>query len=172
VLVDRLVIGPDMRQRLVDTTEICYREAAEVIFERSDGGERLRFSERFECKRCGLEFLDPEPRLFSFNSPFGACPRCQGFGNTLDIDMDRVIPNRFLSLDQGAIEPWTKPMYRYWLRDFRQSMRKKVRMNVPFCKLTAEELKLVMDGAPDTDGIRDFFRWLESKKYKLHVRVF
>src|ERR1019366_3979330 len=108
LLVDRLAIGPDLHQRLVDTIEICYREAGELIFE--SAGEReavgagqpashgqvarpLRFNEKFQCKTCLLEFTQPEPILFSFNSPIGACPRCQGFGNTIDFDMDRAIPD-------------------------------------------------------------------------------
>src|SRR5208283_4211877 len=79
VLVDRIVMGPDLHQRLVDTIEICYREAGEVIFESAAGGDRLRFNEKFQCKTCLLELAQPEPILFSFNSPIGACPRCQGF---------------------------------------------------------------------------------------------
>ncbi len=104
VLVDRLVIGPGLHQRVVDSIEICYREAGEVIFEHAGEPLRtLRFSERFACKTCNLEFLTPEPRLFSFNNPYGACPRCQGFGNTIDYDLGLVIPDPTLSLDQGAI---------------------------------------------------------------------
>ncbi len=104
-LVDRLVISPDMRQRLVDTVEICYREAGEVIFEPAGGGESIRYNEKFSCKRCGKEFLTPEPSLFSFNNPFGACKRCQGFGNTIDYDMDLVIPDKSISIAQGAVDP-------------------------------------------------------------------
>ena len=72
---------------------------------------RLRFSESFECKYDGTVYATPEPRLFSFNNPFGACPTCQGFGNTIGLDLDLVIPNPGLTLDEGAIEPWTKPQY-------------------------------------------------------------
>ena len=82
--------------------------------------ERLVFNERFECKKCGAIYQEPEPRLFSFNNPYGACPRCQGFGNTIDFDLDRVIPDKGKSLDEGAIEPWTKPRY----RSLRMEMRK------------------------------------------------
>ena len=74
--------------------------------------KRLRFSAAFECKHCHLRYEEPEPRLFSFNNPYGACPRCQGFGNTIDFDLDLVIPDKSLTLQQGAIEPWTKPKYR------------------------------------------------------------
>ena len=130
VLVDRIAIAPDLHQRLVDTIEICYRESGEVIFEAAAGGERLRFNERFECKTCDREFAQPEPILFSFNSPFGACPRCQGFGNTIDFDMNRVIPDPSLSLDEGAVDPWTKPKYRSWLGNFKKHAPK-VRMRRP-----------------------------------------
>src|SRR5205085_8688097 len=98
-LVDRLAIGPDLHQRLVDTIEICYREGGEVIFESAANGEQLRFNERFQCKTCLQEFAEPEPILFSFNSPAGACPRCQGFGRTIDFDLNRVIPDTSLSID-------------------------------------------------------------------------
>jgi excinuclease ABC subunit A len=166
VLVDRIAIGPDLHQRLVDTIEICYREAGEVIFESAAGRDQLRFNEKFQCKTCLLEFAQPEPILFSFNSPIGACPRCQGFGNTIDFDMDRVIPDPSLSLDQGAVEPWTKPKARSWLGNFRKSARGKVRFGVPFADLNDDEREAVYA------FIRRFFGHLETKKYKLHVRVF
>ena len=135
VLVDRLAIpageaGPDLHQRLVDTIEICYREAGEVIFESAGAtaaSSVLRFNEKFQCKTCGMEFAQPEPILFSFNSPVGACPRCQGFGNTIDFDMDRVIPDKTLTLEEGAVEPWTKPKYRSWLGNFKKTRQGKVR---------------------------------------------
>jgi excinuclease ABC subunit A len=173
VLVDRIAIAPDLHQRLVDTIEICYRESGEVIFEAAAAGaasaaspSQLRFNERFQCKTCGLEFQVPEPILFSFNSPFGACPRCQGFGNTIDYDMDRVVPDKTLTLDEGAVDPWDKPKYRSWLGNFRKHARGGVRLNVPFCDLTEEEREIV------DDFVRRFFDHLDTKKYKVHVRVF
>jgi excinuclease ABC subunit A len=165
ILVDRIAIAPDLHQRLVDTIETCYREAGEVIFESADGSRQIRFNEKFQCKTCGAEFNPPEPILFSFNSPFGACPRCQGFGNTIDFDMDRIIPDKTLTLDEGAVEPWTKPKYRSWLGNFKKSA-KGVRFNRPYCDLTDEERDAV------DAFIRRFLDFLESKKYKLHVRVF
>ena len=167
VLVDRLAIGPGLHARLVDTVEICYRESGEAVFESAAAGTVLRFSEKFACKRCGIEFVEPEPRLFSFNNPFGACPRCQGFGNTIDFDPDLVIPDKTLSIDEGAVDPWTKPKYRSWLGNFRKTARaRKVRLGVPVCELSDAE-RAVLD-----DSIRSFFDFLETKKYKLHVRVF
>ena len=168
VLVDRIVMSSGLRQRVVDSVEICYREAGEVIFEQA-GAEpprRLVFNEKFACKTCNIEFLTPEPRLFSFNNPFGACPRCQGFGNTLDYDFNLIIPDPTLSLDEGAIEPWTKPQYRRFLEGFRRRARGKVRFNVPYCELTEDEREAVLK------GVWAFLDHLETKKYKLHVRVF
>jgi excinuclease ABC subunit A len=165
-LVDRLVISPEMRQRLVDTVEICYREAGEVIFEPAGAGEPIKFNEKFACKVCGKEFLTPEPSLFSFNNPYGACKRCQGFGNTIDYDLDLVIPDKSISIAQGAVDPWTKPTYAGYLADFRQAVKTKVRTNVPFLELSAAERALVFE------HVRKFFREVEKKKYKVHVRVF
>ena len=170
VLVDRLVIAPGLHQRLVDTTEICYRESGEVIFEeatpQSPPPQIRRFSEKFACKQCNIELATPEPALFSFNNPMGACPRCQGFGNTIDYDVNLVIPDASLSLQQGSVEPWTKSQYEWYAGQFKKSSRGKVRWNVPFCDLTDTEQAVVRE------GIRDFFAEVETKKYKVHVRVF
>jgi excinuclease ABC subunit A len=167
ILVDRIAIGPDLHQRLVDTVEICYREAGEVIFESAAGDRQLRFNEKFQCKTCLTEFATPEPILFSFNSPAGACPRCQGFGNTIDYDMDRVVPDKSLSIDDGAVDPWTKPQYRSWLPNFiKHAKGKSVRFDVPYCDLTPRERDILHE------FVRRFFEHLEGKKYKMHVRVF
>ncbi len=167
VLVDRIAIGGDVRQRLVDTVEICYREAGEAIFEPASGGESLRFDEKFTCKKCGMEFVEPEPSLFSFNNPFGACKRCQGFGNTIDFDMDLVIPDRSVSVEKGAVDPWTKPQHAWYLEEeFRRAARGKFRMNVPVFELTVAERAFLHQ------HIRRYFQEVERKKYKVHVRVF
>jgi len=174
-LVDRLVISGDLRSRVVDSVEICYREAGEALFQeaRLEGaGESLRFSERFACKDCGRDFLDPEPRLFSFNNPFGACPRCQGFGNTIDYEEARVIPDRYRTLAEGAVEPWRKPRYRHYLESLKRHSAGKVPVHTPYFELSREALDLLWNGAGRFPGIRGFFRHLETKKYKVHVRVF
>jgi excinuclease ABC subunit A len=165
ILADRLAIRADLHQRIVDTVEICYREAGEVLFQSASDDQRLRFSEAFECKYDGTKFLEPQPALFSFNSPAGACPRCQGFGNTIDYDMDLAIPDQGLTLNEGAIEPWTKPKSEEWAVDFRKTAKGKVRFDVPFCDLNAAEQEVV------TAAVREFFEYLETKKYKVHVRV-
>ncbi len=166
VLADRLGITEDLRQRLVDTVEICYRESGEVIFESAADGTRLRFNEKFSCKFCNIAYSEPQPVLFSFNSPAGACPRCQGFGNTIDFSMDLALPNRALSIAEGAVEPWTKPKGKDWQSSFTRKAAHKVRMDVPFCELSEAEQETVYS------AVREFFASLETKKYKMQVRVF
>ena len=180
-LVDRLVVSADQRSRIVDAVEIGYREAGEVIFETAprngDGDgetpQRLRFSQRFECKNDGSRYEEPEPRLFSFNNPYGACPRCQGFGNTIDFDLDLVIPDKGKTLNEGAIEPWTKPKYRTLFTELKRFSRQAgIPLDVPWYELDAQQQELVVDGDGNFGGVRGFFKHLERKKYKLHVRVF
>ena len=182
VLVDRLAIRPDIRTRLVDSLETCYQEghgqAQIALVPGPDAGSGtttriLKFSDRFECKPCGIVYIKPEPRLFSFNNPFGACSTCQGFGNVMGLDMNLVIPNPSLSLKDGAVEPWTKPQFD-WVRTELRAFTKKagIPMNVPFNELDKSQQKAIINGASGFDGVRGFFDWLETKKYKLHVRVF
>jgi excinuclease ABC subunit A len=177
VLVDRLVVSADGRARIVDATEIAFRESSEVIFEtapREDQPSRqLRFSQRFECKNCGIRYEEPEPRLFSFNNPFGACPRCQGFGNTIDVDLDLVIPDKSKTLNEGAIEPWTKPKYRPLATEMKRFARQAdIPLDVPWAELEPEHRRVIVEGEKKYPGVRGFFKHLERKKYKLHVRVF
>jgi len=177
VLIDRIAIASDVRARIVDAVEQGYREAGEVVFEtvprNGDQPQRLRFSQRFECKNCNLRYEEPEPRLFSFNNPFGACPRCQGFGNTIDFDLNLVIPDKSLTLAEGAIEPWTKPKYRPLATEMRRYARAAgVPLDVPWQDLTADQQNFVISGDGTFWGVRGFFEHLERKKYKLHVRVF
>ncbi|HVH86443.1 MAG TPA: excinuclease ABC subunit UvrA [Terriglobales bacterium] len=177
VLVDRIVLAPDQRARIVDALEIGYRESGEVVFEivpRDEAPRRqLRFSQRFECKNCGRKYEEPEPRLFSFNNPYGACQRCQGFGNTIDFDLNLVIPNPLLTLNDGAIEPWTKPKYRAFQTELKRFAKTHgIPLNVPWCDLEEDQRLLVLHGEGKFPGITGFFSLLERKKYKLHVRVF
>ena len=176
VLIDRISVGPEARLRVVDAVEQGYREAGEVIFETAphEGQpERLRFSQRFECKICNIKYEEPEPRLFSFNNPFGACPRCQGFGNTIDFDLNLVIPDKTLTLAEGAIEPWTKPKYKVFATEMKRYARAAgVPLDVPWQDLSAKEQDFVLHGDGRFGGVSGFFDYLERKKYKLHVRVF
>jgi len=179
VVVDRLQLGgEDEQKRLTDSIETSYREgggAAWVLqLGQGDGADRMHlFSERFECRVCGIAYEDPQPRLFSFNNPFGACPTCHGFGNIVELDMNLVVPDPSKSIAQNAIEPWSKPHYRAQLAELKRAAKKaKLRLDVPWSELTDAERQFVIEGNDDFDGIRGFFRWLDKKKYKVHVRVF
>src|SRR5262249_13787435 len=174
VLVDRLAVRDDVRSRLVDSLEICYQSGeGQAVIQLAGENRRMSFSEGFECKQCGIRFGAPEPRLFSFNNPFGACPTCQGFGNTIGLDLDLVIPNRELSLAAGAIDPWTKPQYDWAQKDLLKFCKQEgIATNVPFRQLSRDQQRTIVKGRNGFDGIIGFFDWLETKKYKLHVRVF
>ncbi len=191
VVVDRIQISgtaDELRQRLTDSIETAYLEGGGAAWavEPGDPGAPSpesraprvhEFSERFECRPCGITYEDPQPRLFSFNNPFGACPVCHGFGNIIELDINLVVPDVTKSIQQGAIEPWSKPHYRAQLAELKKATRKRnVRIDVPWSELSDAEKRFVIDGSTDPDvgysGIRGFFRWLERKKYKVHVRVF
>ena len=188
VLIDRIVVSPDNRARIVDAAEIAYREGGEVLYEEVPREElpvgterrRHRFSTAYECRSCHRPGREPEPRLFSFNNPFGACPRCQGFGNTIDFDLNLVIPDKSLSLNYGAIDPWNRPKYRTWFVELkRQAKALAVPMDTPWQDLTGEQQEILLYGDKRSSsaggtafaGIYGFFAEMERKKYKLHVRV-
>ncbi len=178
VIVDRVQLSGDMRTRLTDSIETAYREGGGAAFaveppSAERGAVTHVFSERFDCQRCGLTYEIPQPRLFSFNNPFGACPTCHGFGNVIELDMDLVVPDASKSIRQGAIEPWSKPHYRAQLAELkRQARRLDVRLDTAWRDLTDAERRVVVEGDGEYEGIRGFFNWLERKKYKVHVRVF
>ena len=178
LLVDRVAVSPESRARLVDSIESCYRQAGEALLVSVPRGPEaaisLRFSERFECKSCRRRYDEPEPRLFSFNNPYGACPRCQGFGNTIDFDLNLVIPDRQKTLAEGAIDPWNKPKYRHLLNDLKRFARvREIPLDTAWADLTTEQQDSVLNGERNAFlGVRGFFNYLERKKYKLHVRVF
>ena len=177
VLIDRLSLSPDIRSRLVDAIETGYREAGEIQFHTvprgDEAAEKLRFSAAFECTTCHRAYREPEPRLFSFNNPFGACPRCQGFGNTIDFDPNLIIPDRSRSLAADVIAPWASGKYRpHHGEMMRFAKSAGIPTNVPWYDLTEQQQNFIQDGYGSFAGIRGFFRALDTKKYKLHVRVF
>jgi excinuclease ABC subunit A len=178
VLVDRIVVSADNRARIVDAAEIGYRESGEILYEilpreQSEAPrERLRFSAAFECKNCHRVYREPEPRLFSFNNPFGACPRCQGFGNTIDFDLDLIIPDKSKTIDDGAIDPWQRPKYRAHQTELKRIARQNgIPTNIPWYDLPTEQQEFILNGSGSFPGVHGFFAAMERKKYKLHVRV-
>ena len=177
VIVDRLKVDGDLRARLTDSIETAYAEGGGAAFaiELGESGPVVhRFSERFECRACNIQYEVPQPRLFSFNNPFGACPVCHGFGNIIELDMGLVVPDSSKSIQQNAIEPWSKPHYRGQLAELKRAAKtRNLRLDVPWADLTPEEKAFVIEGdGASYEGVKGFFRWLERKKYKVHVRVF
>jgi excinuclease ABC subunit A len=185
VIVDRVKVEGDLRARLTDSIETAYTEGGGAAFaiqveSAADGSAGLqagrvhRFSERFECRECNIQYELPQPRLFSFNNPFGACPICHGFGNIIELDMDLVVPDPSKSIADNAIEPWSKPHYRTQLADLKRAAKPRgLRLDVPWSRLTDDERRFAIEGdGASYEGVKGFFRWLERKKYKVHVRVF
>jgi len=179
VVVDRVKVAPDMLTRLTDSIEIAYHEGGGTAFvievdQAGTGTTRHEYSEHFECRTCDLGYEVPQPRLFSFNNPFGACPTCHGFGNIIELDMNLVVPDPSRSVQQDAIEPWSKPHYRKKLADLKRAARvQKIRLDVPWEEMSSQDRQFIIEGDGEGyDGIRGFFRRLERKKYKVHIRVF
>jgi excinuclease ABC subunit A len=165
VVVDRIVIAPDLRMRLHDSLEQASKLSDGLILlipadapaEGEEGGlsEQL-FSEDFACVYCGISMEEPAPRNFSFNSPHGACPSCTGLGMRMEVDPDTVVPDRSLSIEEGALSGWTKGPSQMWLLDVLQTVcrRYKIPMNIPFAELTAKEQRVILYGLPKDETVR------------------
>ncbi len=188
VIVDRVSATADI-SRLTESLETAMAEGygrAVILSESDDDSDRkVNIDGRFwtqrtisrdrRCDACDIDFPDPVARLFNFNNPLGACSNCEGFGETVDYDMDLVVPDRSLSLAEGAIAPWTTPAYEHELDELLELADDyEIPVDVPFKKLKKKHLKLIKTGVPEREfgGLDGFFNWLERKKYKMHVRVF
>jgi excinuclease ABC subunit A len=176
VVLDRIVIREE--PRLSDSIDMAWKEGngriiVMIVDDDSGALSPLPFSSANACDVCGIEMPEPTPLLFSFNHPVGACPSCKGFGNVLSYDAELIIPDTNLSLSGGAIEPWEKPAYRWWKRQFLDGAKEaKIDTKKPYHDLSPEERRKVFKGGEGFYGVDDFFEELESKRYKLHVRVF
>jgi excinuclease ABC subunit A len=171
VVLDRLVIKDE--PRLSDSLEMAFREGQGEVKVLVMGGPVLVFSSSNACDRCGLVLPEPLPILFSFNHPVGACPECKGFGNVLKYDEELIVPDPYLSLSEGAVEPWEKPAARWWKRQMLKAARGSgIDLNTPYNMLPQEQREALFRGNGGFYGINDFFEELEGKRYKLHVRVF
>jgi len=178
VVADRVLVRPKDRMRIIDSLEQAFRFGGGRLdlWIRQDRHRirHLAFSNRLECPDCKIQYSKPIPNLFSFNSPVGACETCRGFGRTIDIDLDLIIPDPRRSLADGAIKPWGDTAdHRVEFDDMMAFCRRtKIPTHTPFERLTKTQKKKIIDGTPDYYGIRGFFRWLETKTYKMHVRVY
>ena len=175
IVLDRLIVKDE--PRLSDSLEIAWKEGKghlRIIFMRNGAIPFAReFSAENACEECGIALPEPSAMLFSFNHPIGACPECKGFGNTLRYDEDLIIPDKTLSLSQGAVDPWNKPACRWWKKQaLAKGKNSGLDVHKPFKAFTPEERDLLYKGADGFYGINDFFEDLEGRRYKLHVRVF
>jgi len=173
VVLDRVVLAAEGRARLVDSLETALREGGGRVTIDVVGATRRAFTEEFRCGACGTALERPQPLLFSFNHPLGACPECKGFGNVLKYDESLVVPDRALSLGAGAVEPWTHPSGKWYQRELVKAARRVgVDLDLPWEQLGERERRLVYEGDGRFPGINGFFEEIESYRYKLHVRVF
>jgi excinuclease ABC subunit A len=175
VVVDRLVVRPDQKGRLVDSLEQAFRFGKgrmALVF--PDHDNRCEpFAARLECPGCNIAYREPTANVFSFNSPLGACDSCRGFGRVIDLDLDLVIPDPSKTLADGVIKPWSTKATEYERRELLSFCRKqKIPTDVPFAQLSEAQRQLIVDGDGKYYGIRGWFRWLEGRTYRMHVRVF
>jgi excinuclease ABC subunit A len=174
VVADRVAFQPSNRSRIMDSLEQAMRSGGGIVdvWLPPDGHEA--FSSRLHCAACNIDYSAASPNLFSFNSPIGACETCRGFGRTIDIDLDLILPDLSLSIEGGAIKPWgNSESHRHEMKDLiRFCRRERIRTDVPFRNLSPGQQRILIEGNSDFYGIRGFFQWLETKTYKMHVRVF
>ena len=201
-VVDRLVVGKKIKSRLTDSLETAYRLGSgylsifllsketkgnpkKSIKKKNSSGNKhniilidkkewtaMPFSSHFLCNCCDIEYKAPTHHMFSFNNPLGACKKCQGFGHTIEIDMDLVVPDKTKTVNEGAIAVWNSPAYSGLLEELQAAAPShNIPLDIPYNKLTKSQLKLINEGAEDFCGIGEFFDLLEEKKYKMHVRV-
>ncbi len=192
VVVDRVTTGQSSQQRLVDSIETAFLKGSgrctillEMAADAASAPGTLVVDERcwqaiplsgsLRCEPCGLDYPALEPRLLSFNSPLGACPDCEGFGNIIDLDLDLIVPDPTKTIRDGAIAPWNTPAYAHELAELLALARDyDLPVDIPFRELSAEHVALIQEGVPERKfgGLRGFFQWLERRKYKMHLRVF
>jgi excinuclease ABC subunit A len=187
VAQDRVTLRADQRSRFLEAAEhaLHYGRGQVHLFADPDFAPAGHYSRGLHSPSTGRTFRPPTPALFSFNSPLGACPRCRGFGRIIEIDYRLAIPDRSLSIDDGAIRCWEGDVYSESKKDLKVFTRKlKIPTNVPFAELTPAQQSFIIDGEPGYGdetgkrwpkywyGLKGFFRWLEKTTYKMHVRVF
>jgi len=188
VVQDRFRFGNAERERVMEALDAALRQgdghlAVHASQDASSAETVWRFSDRLHCAQCDIEYAAPLPSTFSFNSPLGACEACRGFGRVMGIDYGLVVPDETKTLREGAIKPWQTTSYKECQAELEKyAPAAGVRLDVPWNRLTSEERRWVIDGAPDWKGgpqawkhqwygAQRFFDWLESRAYKMHVRV-
>lgn len=171
VVIDRFKVKRGrVRETLAESIESTFKEGeGRISIINADTNEIKNFTKFYEC--CGIRYEEPEPRFFSFNNPFGACPVCQGFGKTMGYEIERIVPNPNLSISEGAIVPWRTVNHSKYLRDLVKANNGKIPLSVPFKDLTAEQVNLIWKGFGSFHGLNGFFKHLEEKTYKMGIRI-
>ncbi len=173
VVLDRVVLDDGQRRRITESVETALREGNGRIEVEIVGAGLRTFAENLRCPTCAIALERPQPLLFSFNHPLGACPECKGFGNVLKYDEARVVPDPTRTLADGAVEPWTYPSGKWYQRQLVKSAKRLgLDLDTPYQALSEDQRRLVYDGNGSFPGIQGFFEEVESYRYKLHVRVF
>jgi len=172
VVIDRFKLsGGDVREKLADSIEVTFKEGEDrLAIINAETFKVEQFNKFYEC--CGIRYEEPEPRFFSFNNPFGACPVCQGFGRVMGYDSELVIPNNNLTILEGAIAPWRTVKFSKYLRDLvKEAKANDIPVNIPFKNLNPEQVNKIWKGFGSFSGIEGYFTKLEEKTYKMHIRI-
>ncbi len=171
IVLDRFKIKKGkVRESLAESMEAAFKEGeGRLAIINADTNSVKKFTKFYEC--CGIRYEEPEPRFFSFNNPFGACPVCQGFGKTMGYEMDLIVPNPNLTLMEGAVAPWRTVKHSKYLRDLIRNNNNRIPLNVPFKDLSSEQVSFIKEGFKGFDGIDGFFKHLETKTYKMGIRI-
>jgi excinuclease ABC subunit A len=172
VVVDRFKIKKGkVREQLADSIETVFKEGeGRLIVVNALTKEIKKFNKFYEC--CDIRYEEPEPRFFSFNNPFGACPVCQGFGTINGYDPNLIIPNPYLSLSEGAVAPWRTPKFIHKKDEILQfAINNNIPVDIPFKDLSESEVNLIYNGSGRYKGIYGFFNMLEKDSYKMHIAI-
>ena len=173
LLIDRLVSKDKERSRLSEAIQRGFQVGNGKIELITENGERVTFHRSFSCDRCGRNFSEPEPLLFSFNSPLGACSTCQGFGRIIEVDWQKVIPDPKKTLKERPFAPWNTPAYEELYEYLWDACRRhKIPIQKPYEELLPLQKEILINGKGEFIGLKGFFDWMEGKRYKVHYRVF
>jgi excinuclease ABC subunit A len=173
LLIDRLSSEEKNRSRLTEAIQGGFNAGSGKVEVIREDGKKMTFNRSYSCNRCGKTFSEPEPLLFSFNSPLGACPTCQGFGRVIGIAWEKVIPDPKKTLKEKPFAPWNTPAYEDLYEYLWKACRRhRIPIHKPFEELQSHHKEILLNGKDEFIGLKGFFDWMEGKRYKVHYRVF